>query len=66
MQPPVLSLGSDSRFLLFSCYMEDYFNAFKCNLKELTTKSVFSTSDPRSVGMCIPGISLNPATKFLY
>ena len=36
------------------------FYAFKCNLKELTTKSVFSARGPRSFGMRMPSSSLRP------
>ena len=36
------------------------FYAFKCKLKELTTKSVFSARGPRSFGMRMPSSSLRP------
>ena len=36
------------------------FYVFKCNLKELTTKSVFSARGPRSFGMRMPSSSLHP------
>ena len=36
------------------------FYAFKCNLKELTTKSVFSARGLRSFGMRMPSSSLRP------
>ena len=34
-------------------------NAFKCNLKELTTKKAYSASGPRSVTMHLPSSSLH-------
>ena len=36
------------------------FYAFKCKLKELTTKSVFSAKGPCSFGMRMPSSSLHP------
>lgn len=41
-------------------------NAFKCNLKELTTKKPYSASGPRSVTMHLPSSSLHLSCNSLH
>ena len=39
-------------------------NAFKCNLKELKTKSALSARGPQLFDMYMPSISLHPSSEF--